>query len=133
MFRPVEWVSRLALRHPSPGSLRLRLAQPPDHAVLLDRACRRHGTTIRRLPNCLIATVAIRRDPHSCASVPYEHLALPTQFRHREGVDEEQGIYRREVRSTMIALADLTVDVSTILRLIEGADDEAEEEDFPDA
>ena len=47
-------------------------------------------------------------------------------------MDEEQGIYRGEVRSIMIALADLMVDVRTILGYIQGEDDEAEEEDFPD-
>ena len=47
-------------------------------------------------------------------------------------MDEEEGIYRGEVRSIMIALADITVDVKTILRYIEGDDDEEETEDFPD-
>lgn len=38
------------------------LEEPSDHeaAAALYRACRRQGTTIRRLPDCLIATVAIR-------------------------------------------------------------------------
>ncbi len=47
-------------------------------------------------------------------------------------MDEEEGIYRGEVRSIMIALADLTVDVRTILGYIEGDDDEEEKEDLPD-
>jgi predicted nucleic acid-binding protein len=36
--------------------------EPSDYeaAAALYRACRRSGTTIRRLPDCLIATVAIR-------------------------------------------------------------------------
>jgi hypothetical protein len=40
----------------------LRLEEPPDHeaAASLYRACRRGGRTIRKLPDCLIATVAIR-------------------------------------------------------------------------
>jgi hypothetical protein len=40
----------------------LTLEEPSDHesAAALYRACRRSGTTIRRLPDCLIATVAIR-------------------------------------------------------------------------
>jgi predicted nucleic acid-binding protein len=40
----------------------LPLEEPSDHelAAALYRACRRQGTTIRRLPDCLIATVAIR-------------------------------------------------------------------------
>ena len=37
-----------------------------------------------------------------------------------------------EVRSIMIALADLTVEVRTILAYIEGDDDEEEKEDLPD-
>ena len=48
-------------------------------------------------------------------------------------VDEEQGIYRGEVRSIMFALADITVDLKTILGLLEGDDYEEEEEDLPDA
>ena len=40
----------------------LPLEEPSDHeaAAALYRACRRQGTTIRRLPDCLIATVAMR-------------------------------------------------------------------------
>ena len=40
----------------------LPLEEPSDHeaAAALYRACRREGTAIRRLPDCLIATVAIR-------------------------------------------------------------------------
>lgn len=40
------------------------LEEPSDHefAAHLYRACRREGTTIRRLPDCLIAAVAIRND-----------------------------------------------------------------------
>jgi len=38
------------------------LQEPSDHeaAAALYRACRREGVTIRRLPDCLIAAVAIR-------------------------------------------------------------------------
>ncbi len=40
----------------------LRLQEPSDHeaAAALYRACRRSGRTVRRLPDCLIAAVAIR-------------------------------------------------------------------------
>jgi predicted nucleic acid-binding protein len=40
----------------------LRLQEPSDHeaAAALYRACRRAGRTVRRLPDCLIAAVAIR-------------------------------------------------------------------------
>lgn len=40
----------------------LTLEEPSDHesAAAIYRACRREGTTIRRLPDCLIAAVAIR-------------------------------------------------------------------------
>jgi predicted nucleic acid-binding protein len=40
----------------------LPLEEPSDHeaAAALFRACRRAGTTIRRLPDCLVAAVAIR-------------------------------------------------------------------------
>ena len=41
----------------------LPLEEPsdPEAAAALYRTCRRQGTTIRRLPDCLIATVAIRK------------------------------------------------------------------------
>jgi predicted nucleic acid-binding protein len=40
----------------------LPLEEPSDHeaAAALYRACRREGTTIRRLPDCLIAVLAMR-------------------------------------------------------------------------
>lgn len=40
----------------------LPLEEPSDHesAAAIYRTCRRAGTTIRRLPDCLIAAVAIR-------------------------------------------------------------------------
>ena len=49
-------------------------------------------------------------------------------------MDDEQGCDRAEVLTIMGALADLTVNVDTILRyVVEGDDeDEAEEEDLPD-
>jgi predicted nucleic acid-binding protein len=42
----------------------LRLEEPSDHeaAAALYRTCRRGGSTIRRLPDCLIAAIAIRHD-----------------------------------------------------------------------
>ena len=61
------------------------------------------------------------------------HLDLRVEFGHRHRMDEEQGIYRGEVRAIMIALADLTVEVRTILRYIEGDDDEEETQDIPDS
>lgn len=46
-------------------------------------------------------------------------------------MDDEQGIYRVEVLTIMGVLADLTVNVETILGYFEGDDeDEAEEEDW---
>lgn len=40
----------------------LRVEEPSDFeaAAAIYRACRREGATVRRLPDCLIATVAIR-------------------------------------------------------------------------
>jgi predicted nucleic acid-binding protein len=40
----------------------LRLEEPPDYeaAAALYRTCRRAGETVRQLPDCLIAAVAIR-------------------------------------------------------------------------
>lgn len=42
----------------------VRLREPSDHeaAAALYRTCRRGGSTIRRLPDCLIAAVAMRVD-----------------------------------------------------------------------
>ena len=48
-------------------------------------------------------------------------------------MEEEQGIYRGEVQSIMIALADIHVGVTALLDYIEGDDDEEEEEGFSDA
>jgi predicted nucleic acid-binding protein len=50
------------LRRMLAGARLLRLEEPSDHesAAGLYRACRRGGSTIRRLPDCLIAAVAIR-------------------------------------------------------------------------
>jgi hypothetical protein len=54
--------------------------------------------------------------------------------RHADCVEEEQGIYRGEVRAMMLALADIRDGVDRILGYLEGEDDEEEEEeDFPDA
>jgi hypothetical protein len=61
------------------------------------------------------------------------HLAAQVLPRQSGSVDEEQGIYRGEVTTIMLALADISVDVRTLLRYFEGDDDEEEEEDFPDA
>ena len=47
-------------------------------------------------------------------------------------MDEEEGIYRGEVRSIMIALAFIMDEVRTILGYLEGDDDEEEKEDLPD-
>ena len=47
-------------------------------------------------------------------------------------VDEEQGIYRGEVTSIMIALADVRFKVTKILAYIEGDDDEEEAQEDPD-
>lgn len=47
-------------------------------------------------------------------------------------MEEEQGIYRGEVTTMMIALADISVNVTRILAYIEGDDDEeASEEEGP--
>jgi hypothetical protein len=49
-------------------------------------------------------------------------------------VEEEQGIYRDEVTLMLSMLAQLREKVETILRYIEGEDDEEEEnEDLPES
>ena len=48
-------------------------------------------------------------------------------------MDEEQGIYRGEVRAIMLSLAYIGSDVRRILDYFEGGDDGEEEEDLPDA
>jgi hypothetical protein len=50
-----------------------------------------------------------------------------------DGVDEEEGIYRDEVRLMLLMLADVKVAVLRILGYIEGDDEEEEDEDLPDA
>ena len=59
------------------------------------------------------------------------HLAAELLVRHPDPVDEEQGIYRDEVRVMMGALADIYVDTGRILAILgdEEEDDEAEEVD----
>ena len=46
-------------------------------------------------------------------------------------MDEEQGIYRGEVRAIMLSLAGIREGVDRILSYIEGEDDEEEEEEDP--
>ena len=46
-------------------------------------------------------------------------------------MDEAQGIYRGEVTSIMIALADVRFKVTKILAYIEGGDDEEEAQEDP--
>ena len=46
-------------------------------------------------------------------------------------MEEEQGIYRGEVKSIMIALADVRFKVTKILAYIEGDDDEEEAQEDP--
>ena len=45
-------------------------------------------------------------------------------------MDDEQGIYRGEVLAMMGAIADIDVNVRQILRILEGDEDEEEEEDL---
>jgi len=47
-------------------------------------------------------------------------------------VDEEQGIYRGEVTTIMVKLADIDVNVRSILAYIYGEDDDEEEEEEED-
>lgn len=44
-------------------------------------------------------------------------------------MDEEQGIYRGEVTTMMGVLADINVNVETILAYIKGEEDDEEEEE----
>ena len=48
-------------------------------------------------------------------------------------MDDEQGIYRVEVLAIIGALADLTVNVETILGYFEEDDEDETEEEDPDA
>ena len=58
------------------------------------------------------------------------HLAPLSSVRHRDGVDEEQGIYRDEVRAMMGALADIYVDTGRILAILGDEEDGDEEEEM---
>jgi hypothetical protein len=59
------------------------------------------------------------------------YLAPLPSARHRDGMDDEQGIYRDEVRLMMGALADIYVDTGRILAILDDEEDgdEAEELD----
>jgi len=53
-----------------------------DTAAALYRACRRGGTTVRKLVDCLIGAVAIRHDvPLLHADVDFDRLALHAPLR----------------------------------------------------
>jgi predicted nucleic acid-binding protein len=62
----------------------LQLSEPFDYqtAARLYRECRSHGKTVRRLPDCLVAAVAIRTD---CAllhrDADFEAIALHSTLR----------------------------------------------------
>ena len=72
------------------------------------------------------------RPPARLESAKRDILRSSSSSGTLRGVEEQQGIDRGEVRSIMIALADITVDVKTILGYIEGDDSEEEAEDLPD-
>mgnify|MGYP000126627764 CR=1 FL=1 len=62
----------------------LGLEEPsdPELAASLYRACRREGETVRRLPDCLIAAVAIRHDASVLhADADFDVLARHTPLR----------------------------------------------------
>jgi hypothetical protein len=48
-------------------------------------------------------------------------------------VEEDQGIYRGEVRAIMLGLTGIGANVERLLGYFEGGDDEEEEEDVSDA
>jgi hypothetical protein len=77
---------------------------------------------------------ADERDPLRRQACPDGRLALLIGARQSGVADEEQGIYRAEVRAMMLALLDIREGVDRIAGYIEGEDDgEEEEEDLPDA
>jgi predicted nucleic acid-binding protein len=62
----------------------LALEEPSDHeaAAALYRGCRRAGRTVRRLPDCLIATVAIRTDAELLhQDADFDAIALHSRLR----------------------------------------------------
>ncbi len=70
------------------------------------------------------------RVPRSFAGGRCGHLAPLQSLRHRDCVDEEQGIYRDEVRVMMGALADIYVDTGRILATLGDEEDGDEEEEM---
>lgn len=60
-------------------------------------------------------------------------ILTSSDTRHRGIVDDEQGIYRVDVLAIIGALADLTVNVETILGYFEEDDEDETEEEDPDA
>jgi hypothetical protein len=65
----------------------------------------------------------------SILRVRESHLAGEGTRRHARGVNEEEGIYRSEVREIIGALADIKFAVFRILGYIEGEIDEEEEDE----
>ena len=56
-------------------------------------------------------------------------LRAACQARILRAIEREPVIYREEVAAILVALADLVVDLRAIRRLLEGRDEEEEEED----
>lgn len=57
-----------------------------EQAAALHRTCRRRGTTVRKLVDCLIAAVAIRHDvPVLHADADFDALAAHTGLRVADG------------------------------------------------
>lgn len=55
-----------------------------DHAAALYRTCRRNGTTVRKLVDCLIAAAAIESDvPLLHADIDFDALARHTDLKIR--------------------------------------------------
>jgi predicted nucleic acid-binding protein len=72
----------------------LAAQEPSDHeaAAALYRACRREGVTIRRPPDLLIATIAIRTDtPLLHLDADFDAIAAQAPLRAIGVVEEESG------------------------------------------
>jgi hypothetical protein len=56
----------------------------------------------------------------------------PANGRHRDEVDEEEGIYRGEVMAILGALADISSDTLQILAILRGEDEEDDDDEEVD-
>ena len=98
-----------------------------DLTRLLEKPARKPRNPVQtRIAEIRLVTA---RSSTRSGRVPKCHLASRPGGRHPGRVEEEQGIYRGEVTSIMVALADIYADTGRILVLLGDEEDDDEEEE----